>query len=91
MEARSEVRESVGGRGARRGAGRILGAVGVLLAVAGIFIAFSISGVSIFAGTLGIVLGVAGYLLGSRSFGGAAIVCCLATLFVGLSVSQHLF
>lgn len=75
----------------RRSAGRIFGATGAVLAVVGVATAFSTSGISVMVGLLGASLGVAGYFLGSRGLGGAAIVLCVAALFVGLSASQNLF
>ncbi len=78
-------------RDVRRDTGRLFGAAGCVLAVLGLATAFSVSGVSIVSGMLGASLGVAGYLLGSRGWGGAAIMFCIAALFVGLSASQNLF
>lgn len=87
MDARLRDKESNG----RRDAGRALGVLGCLLAVFGVAMAFSVGGVSIVSGMVGASLGVAGYLLGSRSWGGAAIMFCIVALFVGLSASQNLF
>lgn len=80
-----------GQRDTRRDTGRVFGAVGCVLAVLGLATAFSVGGVSIVSGMLGASLGVAGYLLGSRRWGGAAIMFCIAALFVGLSAGQNLF
>jgi hypothetical protein len=91
MDARSTDKESNIRRNARRDAGRMLGVAGCVLAAVGAATAFSIGGVSIASGVLGVSLGVAGYLLGSRGWGGAAIMLCIAALFVGLSASQNLF
>jgi hypothetical protein len=87
MDARVRNKESNG----RRDAGRMLGGAGCVLAAVGAATAFSVGGVSIASGMLGVSLGVAGYLLGSRGWGGAAVVFCIAALFVGLSASQNLF
>lgn len=78
-------------RDARRDAGRLFGAAGCVLAVLGLAAAFFVGGASIVSGMLGASLGVAGYLLGSRRWGGAAIIFCIAALFVGLSAGQNLF
>lgn len=75
----------------RRDAGRMLGGAGCFLAAIGVATAFSIGGVSILSGILGASLGVAGYFLGSRGWGGAAVVFCVAALFLGLSAGQNLF
>lgn len=88
MDVRSK---DSGLNGRRREAGRIFGAVGSLLAVFGAVGAFFVVGPSIVAGLAGVSFGVAGYLLGSRGLGGAAIIFCIAALFVALSASQNLF
>ncbi len=75
----------------RRDAGRVFGVVGSLLAVLGAAGAFFVAGASIMAGLAGVSLGVMGYLLGARRWGGAAIIFCIAALFIGLSASQNLF
>lgn len=87
MDARMKDKES----NRRRDSGRVLGGAGCVLAAVGAATAFSIGGVSIASGMLGVSLGVAGYLLGSRKWGGAAVVLCIFALFVGLSASQNLF
>lgn len=78
-------------RDTRRDAGRAFGGAGCVLAAIGAATAFSVGGASIVSGMLGASLGVAGYLLGSRGWGGAAIIFCIAALFIGLSASQNLF
>lgn len=78
-------------RDTRRDAGRAFGVAGCVFALLGVATAFFAVGVSIVSGVFGASLGVAGYLLGSRGWGGAAIVFCIAALFIGLSASQNLF
>ncbi len=78
-------------RDTRRDAGRLFGVAGCVFAILGLATAFFVGGVSILSGVLGASLGVAGYLLGSRGWGGAAIMFCIAALFVGLSAGQNLF
>ena len=60
--------------------GRVLCAVGILLAGIGAFF------VSIASEGIGIALGVAGYLLGARALGVTTIVLCVAAALVGLFV-----
>jgi hypothetical protein len=78
-------------RDVRRYAGRTFGVAGCLLAAVGVTTAFSFGAVSVVSGVIGAALGVAGYFLGSRGWGGAAVVLCVAALFVGLAASQDLF
>lgn len=68
--------------------GAVLSGGGVLLAVIGFIIPFISSGASIALGGLGIALGIAGYTLGARRLGPAAIALCVLAMFFGLAVSQ---
>ena len=63
--------------------GRVLCAVGILLAVIGAFF------VSIASEGMGIGLGVAGYLLGARALGVTTIVLCVAAALVSLFVGPY--
>ena len=63
--------------------GRVLCAVGIVLAIVGAFF------VSIASEGIGIALGVAGYLLGARSLGAATVVLCVAAALVGLFVEPY--
>lgn len=83
------------GRGVERNSmkstlGAALSGGGVLLAVIGFIVPFIGNGASIALGGLGIVLGIAGYTLGARRLGVAAIVLCTLAMFFGLAVSQGL-
>ncbi len=84
-----------GGRGVERNSmkstlGAVLSGGGILLALVGFIIPFISSGASIALGGLGIVLGIAGYTLGARRLGPAAILLCVLAMFFGLAVSQGL-
>ena len=63
--------------------GRVLCAVGILLAVIGAFF------VSIASEGMGIALGVAGYLLGAHALGVTTIVLCVAAALVSLFVGPY--
>lgn len=71
-------------------AGRIVSAIGTLLALAGIVGIILQSGASITPGAVGVMLGILGYFLGSRKFGTVTIVLSIAVLFFGLAASQGL-
>lgn len=71
-------------------AGRIVSAIGALLALAGIVGIILGTGANITPGAVGVMLGVLGYFLGSRSFGTVTIVLSIAVLFFGLAASQGL-
>lgn len=74
----------------KRTVGAVLSGGGILLAVVGFVVPFIGSGASIALGGFGIVLGIAGYTLGARRLGAAAIVLCAIALFFGLAASQGL-
>ncbi len=63
--------------------GRVLCAVGIVLAIVGAFF------VSIASEGIGIALGVAGYMLGVRALGVTTIVLCVAAAAVGLFVGPY--
>lgn len=82
-----------GGRGVERSSmkstlGAVLSGGGILLAVVGFIVPFISSGASIALGGLGIVLGIAGYTLGARRLGPAAIALCVLAMLFGLAASQ---
>ncbi|MDQ3509838.1 MAG: hypothetical protein M3494_17835 [Actinomycetota bacterium] len=70
--------------------GSIAAVLGIFLAVVGFVFPFIGNGASIAPGAFGLVLGIAGYALGARRFGVAAIVLCALAMFFGLAVSQGL-
>ncbi|MGH3089910.1 MAG: hypothetical protein ACRDSJ_21730 [Rubrobacteraceae bacterium] len=70
--------------------GAAVAGVGIFLAVIGTIVTFVGTGTSIALGAFGIVFGIAGYTLGARRLGLAAIVICTVALFFGLAVSQGL-
>ena len=65
--------------------GRVLGAVGILLAVAGFFRVF------IAPGALASFLGVAGYSIGARRLGFAAIVLGVVSILVAVTFGRLFF
>jgi hypothetical protein len=72
----------------KRTVGAVLSGGGILLAVVGFVVPFIGNGTSIALGGFGIVLGIAGYTLGARRLGAAAIALCVLAMFFGLAVSQ---
>ncbi|MDP8946611.1 MAG: hypothetical protein M3N09_00730 [Actinomycetota bacterium] len=70
------------------GAGKVLGGR-ILSVIALLFcVPVGILFVSVATGAIGIVLGVAGYALGARRLGFAAVVLCTVAMFLGLLVGQ---
>lgn len=74
----------------RRRAGRMLGVMGIVCALLSVLAVLSATGLGLAEGTVGVLLGVAGYMLGSRFFGNAAVISCLAALFVVMVLGQNL-
>lgn len=71
--------------------GRVLAVVGLLIAIAGIVTVFtSSSGASadISDGALAVMLGVAGYFLGSRRLGAAAVTIGVVAIVFSLAATQ---
>ncbi|WP_162924303.1 hypothetical protein [Rubrobacter indicoceani] len=74
----------------RRMAGRMLGITGLVCAVLAVLAVLSATGLGLMEGMVGVLFGVAGYMLGSRFFGNAAVVSCLVALFIVLVLGQNL-
>lgn len=72
-------------------AGRLLSVIGILIALAGIVTVFtSSSGASadVSDGALALLLGVAGYFLGARRIGAAAVIIAVVAVVFSLAATQ---
>lgn len=68
----------------------MLGVIGIVFAFLAVLTVLSATGLGLIEGTVGVLFGVAGYMLGSRFFGNAAVISCLAALFTVLVLGQNL-